>query len=347
MCIRTDPRTHPTLLKILSPFNMDLPAPDPPVNPSMHAYVGGNHEALEKLYSMVPLDLPIDATLPEVVYRPTECLGPDGNIIKLHVYRPADSEASGSKAIPCILYFHGGGMTILNTTNAPHTRWVQTLAAQGMVAVAVDFRNTWTPGGWNHFPTGLNDCAAAVQWVQANKKQLNINKIVVQGESGGGNLSIATALKAKKEGWIKAIDGVYACVPFISGACGWDEKRRLEELPSLVECDGYILSCKRSAITVRVYDPEGKNATNPLAWPYHAKEEDLKGLPPFVVSVNELDPLKDEGVAFWRKLVQAGVKAVGRVNLGQIHGSEMLFRSAMADDYLAAIGDIKRFAENV
>ena len=53
----------------------------------------------------------------------------------------------------------------------------------------------------------------------------------------------------------------------------------------------------------KIYDPSGANATNPLAWPYHATVEDLEGLPPHVVSVNELDPLRDEGLAYFRKLL--------------------------------------------
>jgi acetyl esterase/lipase len=45
---------------------------------------------------------------------------------------------------------------------------------------------------------------------------------------------------------------------------------------------------------------------NPLAWPYWASQEELKGLPPHVISVNELDPLFDEGISYYRKLLHAG-----------------------------------------
>jgi acetyl esterase len=183
-----------------------------------------------------------------------------------------------------------------------------------------------------------------VKWIKRNQKELNISKIIVQGESGGGNLTIATALKANQEGWIDVIDGVYACVPFISNAYQWERERLLQELPSLIENDSYLLELQSTALFAKAYDPEGKNATNPLAWPYHAEEKDLKGLPPFVVFVNELDPLRDEGIAFWRKLVKAGVKAVGRVNLGQSHHAGFLFRTALAEDYHALIGDINAFS---
>ena len=65
------------------------------------------------------------------------------------------------------------------------------------------------------------------------------------------------------------------------------------------------------SVMAKVYDPGGENTENPLAWPYHAAAADLTGLPPHVISVNELDPLRDEGLAYWRKLVGAGVSAHG------------------------------------
>ena len=83
------------------------------------------------------------------------------------------------------------------------------------------------------------------------------------------------------------------------------------ELPSLVENDDYFLNVGQQMATLAIpYDPDRSNATNPLAWPYHAEVSDLEGLPiSFVISVNELDPLRDEGLVFYRKLVQAGVTA--------------------------------------
>ena len=90
---------------------------------------------------------------------------------------------------------------------------------------------------FNHpFPSGLNDCLSALKWVYDNKEELGISKIIISGESGGGNLSIATALKAKDEGIINYVDGVYAQCPFISNL--YDKKN---DLKSLVENDTYFL----------------------------------------------------------------------------------------------------------
>ena len=97
----------------------------------------------------------------------------------------------------------------------------------------------------------------------------------------------------------------------------------------------------------RVYDPTGENATNPLAWPYHASLADLEGLPPHVISVNELDPLRDEGLLYFRKLLHAGVSAHSRTVNGTCHAGDYLFRGAMPDVYLATIWDIEGFASSL
>ena len=124
-----------------------------------------------------------------------------------------------------------------------------------------------------------------------HKADLDISGIVVSGESGGGNLSLATCLKAKQDDALRAIDGVYAQCPNVSN-------RYLDKdpsLPSLIENDELGLSCTMMAALFKLYDPTGENATNPLAWPLHAEISELKGLPPHFISVCQLDPLRDEG----------------------------------------------------
>ena len=66
-----------------------------------------------------------------------------------------------------------------------------------------------------------------------------------------------------------------------------------------------------------------------------------------MISVNELDPLRDEGMAYYRKLIAAGVPVVGRVNLGLTHGAEMIFRQAVPEDYFATVQDIKQTPDSL
>jgi acetyl esterase/lipase len=81
---------------------------------------------------------------------------------------------------------------------------------------------------------------------------------------------------------------------------------------------------------------------NPLAWPGFATESDVDGLPPCVISVNECDPLRDEGIAFYRLLLKAGVPARCRQVMGTIHGTE-IFAMACPDISRETAASIAQF----
>lgn len=348
MSLTTEPRTHPGLLKALKDYGMHEPshlapdiAPDAPLE-TVYSFALKNEEIIEAAYNSADFRVSDESSSTPITTSEEFSPGPDGNKVKLIIHRPAGSEGT---LLPAVLYFHGGGMIILRTESPMHMTWVQALARTGLVAIAVDFRNALTRTGLNPFPAGLNDCAVAVRWVDAHREQLKISKIVLQGESGGGNLALATALKAKQEGWLHAIDGVCASIPYISGAYGLPLEWRLRELPSLVECDGYLIRCTSSALNARVYDPSGAHARDPLAWPYWATEDDLKGLPPHLIVTSELDPLRDEGNAYYRKLARADVRVVGKVNLGIIHGAELFLRQTLSDLFLTNLWEFKKFID--
>ena len=139
---------------------------------------------------------------------------------------------------------------------------------------------------------------------------------MVAGESGGGNLTLATGLKLKRDGDIGLIKGLYALCPYIAGS--WPQER----YPSSVENNGLLIDLHNNRGAM-AYGIEEFERGNPLAWPGLATEKDVRGLPPTMISVNECDPLRDEGIAFYRLLLQAGVAARCRQVMGTIHGTEM------------------------
>ncbi len=341
MALRDDPRADPRMIAAMTPFELDAQAPPMPVTAdspieAIHEHITATESAFEMLFSMLL------GGLPEVVGvdRSVEVIrGVDGNDITLYIHRPAGV----SGAVPGVLHIHGGGMVMLEAAGAVYARWRDDLAATGMVVVGVEFRNGGGKHGAHPFPAGLNDCTSALQWMSAHKAQLGVSKVVVSGESGGGNLTLATTLQAKHDGRLDEIDGVYAQCPYISNAYA----TRVPELPSLYENDGYLLSCEQMSIFSRLYDPNGEHATNPLAWPFYASTTDLAGMPPHVISVNQLDPLRDEGLAYFRKLLDAGVSAVSRTVNGTCHAGDCLFRQAMPDVYHATIRDINGFAASL
>ena len=241
---------------------------------------------------------------------------PDGNTINIQYIRPDTDEV-----LPCVYYIHGGGMMVMSCYDGNYRAWGKIIAANNVAVAMVDFRNSISASSASEvepFPAGLNDCASGVKWVHENAAALKIDpdKIIIAGESGGGNLTLATGLKLKQDGDLDVIKGLYALCPYIAGE--WP----LEKNPSSTENNGILLEL-HSNNGAMAYGIEAFNEGNPLAWPGFATVEDVAGLVPTVISVNECDPLRDEGVNFYRLLLQAGVSARCRQVMGTVHGTEI------------------------
>ena len=264
---------------------------------------------------------------------------PDGNTIKLALIRPEVREP-----LPCVYYIHGGGMQMMSCFDGMYRAWGRIIAAQGVAVAMVDFRNALTPSSAPEvapFPAGLNDCVSGVKWLHQNATRLGVDPahVVVAGESGGGNLTLATGLKLKQDGDLGLVRGLYALCPYIAGH--WPQDR----LPSSIENNGILLDLhnNRGAMAYGIQELERKN---PLAWPGFASEQDVKGLVPTVVSVNECDPLRDEGIEFYRLLLRAGVPAQCRQVMGTIHGTE-IFAMACPDVSRETAASIARFCREI
>ena len=84
-----------------------------------------------------------------------------------------------------------------------------------------------------------------------------------------------------------------------------------------------------------------------LAWPHHASDDQLRLLPRTVVSVNELDPLRDEGLLFSRRLRDLGVDGYSRVVEGTTHAADISFQNELKDITAATLDDVAAFAKAV
>jgi acetyl esterase len=241
---------------------------------------------------------------------------PDGNSINIQFIRP-----EGDAIVPCVYYIHGGGMATMSCYDGNYRAWGRMIAAEGVAVAMVDFRNAIRPSSAPEvapYPAGLNDCVSGLKWVHANAAHLGIDpsRIVIAGESGGGNLTLATALKLKRDGDIGKVKGLYALCPYIAG------KWPLPENPSSSENNGILLNLHNNRGAVG-YGIGAFEARDPLAWPGFADANEVKGLPPTIISVNECDPLRDEGVGFYRLLMTNGVSARCRQVMGTVHGTEI------------------------
>jgi acetyl esterase len=269
--------------------------------------------------------------------------GADGNEIPMHICRPQTLAGKGH----CILYLHGGGMGVYGVDSSLYTHVADDFAATlGVTVIAVEFRNSSGRLGPHPFPAGLHDCKSALLWAHAQKEARSFNKIVIVGESGGANLSIALSLLLKSENKHHYIDGLYLMCPFISGLYSPTETEESKRLPSLWafnRCGVIDLSvCNAFA---RLYDPEGHNARNPLTWPYFATVEDLRDFPRCAMSLNEADLLYDEGLHFFRRLLKAKVDARCRTVQATPHAGDLLSMQAVPCLYLATLYDVKAFVD--
>lgn len=264
---------------------------------------------------------------------------PDGNTIKLQVIRPA-----GDAVLPGVYYIHGGGMASLSCFDGMYRSWGRILAHQGLTVVMVDFRNCVTPSSVPEvapFPAGLHDCLSGLRWTHAHAADLGLDagRIVVAGESGGGNLTLATGMALKRDGDLGLIRGLYALCPYIAGQ--WPQER----FPSSIENNGILLDLRNNRGAMG-YGIEAFERRDPLAWPSFATEADVEGLVPTMISVNECDPLRDEGIEFYRLLLRAGVAARCRQVMGTIHGTE-IFSIACPDISYDTAADIAHFTRTV
>ena len=337
MTLLTDPRMDPRVASLLTAAGDLLDGIEPLDSTASH------EEALalcEQLESKIALAHPLaEAAMPDFsdVHQYEEVIqGVDGNNITLYIHQPINRDGP----LPCIFHTHGGGMVFLTAADPNFVRLRNALAQSGLIVVGVEFRNGAGKLGNHPFPAGLNDCDVALQWTDAHRDELGISAIVMSGESGGGNLALATTLQAKRDGRIGSIQGVYAMCPYIFGGYA----NPPTQLLSLQENDGYTLNCSLMSTLVKVYDPDLLNAHNPLAWPYHAAPEELAGLPPHIISVNELDPLRDEGLVFFRKLLAAGNSATARIVPATNHAGDLSFPDVAPEPYQETLRSLRNFA---
>lgn len=336
----TDPRSDPRMVKALSEYGIDKNMPDVPISVDAPleerlAFAAMNEEAVGAVLNLFGAAVP---DVEGVTTTTTTITGADENDITLYISRPVTPGP-----LPALVHLHGGGMALGSATDLCYSRGREYLAATGLLVIGVEFRNSAGKLGPHPFPAGLNDCAAATRWVYANRNDLGVSHLVVGGESGGGNLTLTVAHKAKKEGWLDEVAGFYAQCPFISNR--WNEAP--DDLPSLRECDGYFIGRQQSALVGSVYDPTGEHARDKFAFAGMAIEEDLVGLPPHVISVNELDPLRDEGLDYYRKLLRAGVPTVGRIVAGTCHAGDLLLPGALPNVFAASMRDVSGFAKSL
>jgi acetyl esterase len=227
-----------------------------------------------------------------------------GSHIPIRIYTPREIKA-GEK-LPVLLWFHGGGFVIGSLDT--HDSICRMLANQAdCIVVSVDYR--LAPE--YKFPAAVEDCEAALKWVALHAVEFGADPqaIAVGGDSAGANLATVVAILARDAGHPKL------AFQLLIYPCAAPEP----ETPSHYKfAVGYVLS--RNTITwfFKHYQRSRADSNDFRFAPLVA--DDLANLPPALVLVAGYDPLRDEGVDYAKRLIEAGNR-VRLVNYeGMIHG---------------------------
>lgn len=229
--------------------------------------------------------------------------------VPVRIYSP---EALNN-TVPGILHIHGGGFVIGNL-DSELASCLALCRNLGVVVVSVDYR--LAPE--SPYPGPLEDCYAALVWMSSNSSQLNIDpaRLAIFGMSAGGGLSAATALLARDRG------GPPICFQYLS-IPELDDRLQTPSMQRFVDTPLWNRPSAELSWDFYLGDQYQRGADDV---PYHAapaRAEDLAGLPPAYVNTMEFDPLRDEGVAYAVKLMQAGVATELHSFPGTFHGSSL------------------------
>jgi acetyl esterase len=260
---------------------------------------------------IAPLNANVDTTGINVDDR--EIPGPDG-AVPVRVYAPAaPAPASGR---PALLDIHGGGF-VVGSIDMEHAVAVQVARELGAVVVAVEYR--LAPE--YPFPAGVEDCYAALRWMHDDAGALGIDadRIAVGGQSAGGGLTAATVLLARDRG------GPPVCFQFL-GIPELDH--RLETTSMRAFVDTPMWNRPNAEKSWRYYLGPDAGEVSPYASP--AIATDLSGLPPAYVTTMEFDPLRDEGIIYALRMMEAGVSVELHSFPGTFHGSATVATAAVS-----------------
>ncbi len=219
----------------------------------------------------------------------------------VRVYRPRDVAGD----LPGLLYIHGGGFC-LGDVETEHLAAAWLADELGVVLASVDYR--LAPE--HTYPAGLDDCYAALEHL-AKTDGVDDTRIAVHGQSAGGALAAGVALLARDRG------GPAVCFQSL-GIPVLDDRLDSPSMRAFV--DTPLWSRPQAEKSWELY--LGGREADGYAAP--ARTDDLAGLPPAYVVTCELDPLRDEGLIYAMRLLQAGVSVELHQFPGTFHGASLV-----------------------
>jgi acetyl esterase len=255
---------------------------------------------------------------PEVDVQDATIPGGPSGAVSIRIMRPKGS----SGQLPIILYTHGAGWVFGNAHT--HDRLIRELTT-GTGAAVVFTNYSLSPEA--RYPTAIEEIYAALIWVaeRGSEQNLDGSRIVVAGDSVGGNMTAAITLMAKQRSGPKLAAQVLF-YPVTDASFDTDSYHQFAE--------GYFLRRDAMEWFWDQYTTDENQRNEITSSPLRATSDDLAGLPRALVITGEADVLRDEGEAYGRKLREAGVDVSATRYEGITHDFVMLnaLRSTNAAD---------------
>ncbi len=246
------------------------------------------------------------------------CLpSPDG-VLALRLYRPRPG------VLPIALFLHGGGWT-LNDIDTHDALCRRIAKRSGWLLASLDYRRAPE----HRHPAALQDARLAYEWLLENATRLQGDSALMAlvGESSGANTATALALLLHDTGAPPPAFQVLA-YPLLDVPGRWPSHR---ERSSGYTLDSQLLQWFVENNLPLDFDP-GDPYRDPYLFPLGAP--DLQGLPPALVMTAEFDPLRDEGVAYAKRLAAAGVP------VEHLHADDQMHGFLMVDRAIARAGEL-------
>ncbi|MFF3665663.1 alpha/beta hydrolase [Microtetraspora malaysiensis] len=241
--------------------------------------------------------------------------------VAVRIYRPRQAQGA-------IVWLHGGGM-VFGDLDTEHP-WAARIAdGSGAVVISVDYRRAPE----HRFPAALDDAYAVLSWTAERAAELGIDpeRIAVGGHSAGAGLAAAVALRARAE------QGPPIRFQLLNEP-GLDDRQETWSQLHFTDTPWH----DRDKITTAWRHYLGSAPATPYAAP--ARAADLSGLPPAYIATAEFDPVRDEGIGYALRLLQAGVSVELHQWPGTFHGSQAILSAEVSQRQIADLAAALRRA---
>eukprot|EP00123_Amoebidium_parasiticum_P017250 comp23767_c6_seq1/m.41185 comp23767_c6_seq1/g.41185 ORF comp23767_c6_seq1/g.41185 comp23767_c6_seq1/m.41185 type:complete len:345 (-) comp23767_c6_seq1:143-1177(-) len=256
--------------------------------------------------------------------------------LRIYRHKPDQSAASVKSRPGGVVFIHGGGWCRGNIQS--HDAYCRLLAKlSGFTVVSVEY--SLSPEA--KFPVALNECYGVTKYISTHPDEFGIDntKIVVAGDSAGGNLTAGVCLKAREEPWGgPAIRGQILIYPALDNDFFNQSYVKYARVGPLYR--------ERAMALISGYISKTEDLKNPYLLPMSAKT--LSGLPEAYVLVAEHDILRDEGLNYARRLQKEGVQATTAIIKKGFHACATIVSGPLAPkESIEAVGNVAKWLQTL